>query len=154
MTTDDNAAIGSVDDQPFDKTASNNKRLEARQAVLHDPNVLDCTVYRPDEIDPDAEPIDLGDGKILFTGVFRTPEEWDEEVRNDFYGDIDPELFMTAHLECEAEPRTANFFMPESGDLVAVMPGAGVVEMFYVYDYNEDDNGRTYILIKEIDTME
>jgi len=126
------------------------KRLAARETILSDSNVLDCTVYRPDE-NPEVDADDLGDAKILFTGEFKVPEDWDQETRDDFFGDMDPDLFSTARIESEAEPGAAGFFTPEPGDLVAAMPGAGVVEMFYVYDYCEDETGRHYVLVREVD---
>lgn len=125
------------------------KRLAARQTVLNHPDAQDCTIYRPDENDPDAEEEDLGDARILFTGPFQVPEEWDEEERAEFFGDDDPELFMTAFVECEAKPASARFFAPDVGDYVAVMSGPGEVQMFYVCDYSEDDNGRQCILIRD-----
>ncbi|MGH8352089.1 MAG: hypothetical protein ACRERY_00940 [Pseudomonas sp.] len=125
------------------------KRLAARLAILSNEDAQDCTVYRPDENDPDAEEQDLGDAKILFTGAFQAPEEWDEEERDEFFGDADPGLFMTAFIECEAKPASAKFFAPEVGDYVAAMPGLGEVVMFYVHDYSEDENGRKCILIRD-----
>ncbi|RJG11148.1 hypothetical protein D3879_15260 [Pseudomonas cavernicola] len=125
------------------------RRLVARLAILSDKNAQDCTVYRPNEHDPDAEEEDLGDAKILFTGAFQAPEEWDEEERVDFFGDADPASFMTAFIECEAKPASARFFAPEVGDYVATMPGLGAVVMFYVHDYSEDQNGRKCILIRD-----
>jgi hypothetical protein len=128
-----------------------NKRLAAREATLSDKNILDCTVYRPDDHDPEGDADDLGDAKLLFTGEFKIPAEWDEEARTDFFGELAPELFSMARIESEAGPGTSGFFMPEAGDLIAAMPGAGVVEMFYVYDYTEDEGGRHYVLVREID---
>ena len=37
------------------------------------PDALDCTLYRPDENDPDAEELELGDGHVLFEGAFEAP---------------------------------------------------------------------------------
>jgi len=125
------------------------KRLAARTAVLGNADAQDCTVYRPDENDADAEEKDLGDAKILFTGTFQPPSEWDEHERSDFYGDTAPELFVTAYIECEAKPETASFFVPEVGDYVATMPGLGEVVMFYVHDYIEEESGRKYVLIRD-----
>lgn len=129
------------------------KRLAARAAILSNADAQDCTVYRPDEDDPDAEEKDLGDAKVLFTGVFQAPAEWDEHERNDFFGDTAPELFVTAYIECEAKPATAGFFVPEVGDYVATMPGLGEVVMFYVHDCTEDENGRKCVLSRDDEPM-
>ncbi len=129
------------------------QRLAARLAILSDTDAQDCTVYRPNEHDPDAEEEDLGDAKILFTGVFQAPEVWAEEERAAFFGDVDPALFMTAFIECEAKPASARFFAPEVGDYVATMPGLGAVVMFYVQDYSEDEHGRKCILIRDDEPM-
>ncbi|MNY52216.1 hypothetical protein D3C86_1878650 [compost metagenome] len=56
---------------------------------------------------------------------------------------------MTAFIECEAKPASPGFFVPDVGDYVAVMAGAGEVQMFYVCDYSEDDNGLQCILIRD-----
>lgn len=125
------------------------KRLAARQTVLDHPDAQECTVYRPDENDPDAEEEDLGDARILFTGPFQAPEDWDEEELAEFFGDDDPELFVTAFVECEAKPASSRFFAPDVGDYVAVMAAPGEVQMFYVCDYSEDDDGRQCILIRD-----
>ncbi|WP_137885374.1 hypothetical protein [Pseudomonas sp. 2FE] len=130
------------------------KRLAARLAILGNPDAQDCSLYRPDENDPDAEEEDLGDAKILFTGLFQAPETWDEATRAEFFDDADPELFMTAFIECEARPASAKFFTPEVGDYVATLPGLGAVVMFYVHDYLEDENGRKCILIRDNEAMD
>ncbi|HLD67172.1 MAG TPA: hypothetical protein VJA19_14115 [Pseudomonas sp.] len=130
------------------------KRLAARQAILTHAESQDCTVYRPDERDPEAEEKDLGDARILFTGVFQAPQDWDAREREEFFEDADPESFMTAFIECEAKPASAGFFVPEAGDYVACMQGLGEVVMFYVYDCSEDENGRACILIREDEELD
>lgn len=125
------------------------QRLVARQAILGDAQALDCTLYRPDENDPDAEEEDLGDARILFTGAFQAPAEWDAEAREEFFGDDDPALFETALIECEAAPGSAAFFLAEIGDYVAVSPGLGEVVMYYVHDCEEDERGRRCVLIRD-----
>ncbi|WP_445261301.1 hypothetical protein [Pseudomonas sp. RL_15y_Pfl2_60] len=129
------------------------KRLAARNATLTHEDALNCMVYRPDEQDPDAEEIDLGDAKILFTGLFEAPADWDEQEREEFFGDTNPELFMTAFIECESKPESAQFFTVEGNDYVATMPNPGEVVMFYVLDYSEDDNGREYIVVRDDEPM-
>lgn len=125
------------------------RRLAARQAILHSEAAQDCTVYRPNENDPDAEEEDLGDARILFTGPFQTPQNWDEQTRADYFGEADPALFVTAFIECEAEPASRRFFAVEAGDYVAVTPELGKVVMFYVHDCSEDERGRKYVLIRD-----
>lgn len=124
-------------------------RLAARMAVLRGDGALDCTVYRPDENDPDAEEEDLGDARILFTGPFEVPQAWSEAERAEFFDDADPEQFVTAFIECEAQPGAAGFFAPEVGDYVAVMQEQGAVVMFYVHDWHEDEEGRKCVLIRD-----
>lgn len=125
------------------------RRLAARQAILGNPQALECTLYRPDENDPDAEEEDLGDARILFAGPFQAPAEWDAETREEFFGDADPALFETALIECEAAPGSSAFFLAEVGDYVAAMPGQGGVAMYYVHDCQEDENGRRCVLIRD-----
>jgi hypothetical protein len=125
------------------------QRLAARLAILRDEKALDCTAYRPDETDPDAEEEDLGDARILFVGSFQAPEAWDAEARAGFFGDDDPALFFSAFIECEAAPAARGFFAVEEGDYVAVMSATGAVEMYYVHDCREDERGRLCVLIRD-----
>jgi hypothetical protein len=128
--------------------------LAARQAILNHPDAQDCTLYRPDEKDPDAEEQDLGDAKILFLGAFQAPADWDAHERAEFFGDSPAELFVTAAIECEAKPLSAGYFTAEIGDYVATMPGLGEVVMFYVHDCSEDDSGRRYVLIRDDEPLD
>ncbi|WP_454254779.1 hypothetical protein [Pseudomonas sp. Marseille-Q8238] len=125
-----------------------------RQAVLDNPQALDCTVYRPDESDLDAEEIDLGDAKVLLAGPFVAPADWDAQEREDFFGDSDPDLFVTAYLECEAKPGSAAYFQASVGDYIATMSGAGEVVMYFVEDYRESDKGRLFILLRDDQTLD
>jgi len=131
------------------------KRLASRLAILRHAEAQDCTLYRPDDEDEsdDAEELDLGDARILFTGLFQAPAEWSEAERAEFFCDSDPELFEMAYIECEAKPASDDFFMPEVGDYVATMPGKGEVVMFYVHDYHEDDSGRHCVLIRDVESL-
>lgn len=129
-------------------------RMAARLEILTSADAQDCTVYRPDETDPDAEELDLGDAKVLFLGQFEPPAEWDAAERADFYADSAPELFMNALLECEAKPASAEYFTPEVGDYVATMPGLGEVVMYYVCDYSEDERGRLCVLLRDDEILE
>ncbi|MDM8347304.1 hypothetical protein P8H27_00095 [Pseudomonas sp. sp1636] len=130
------------------------QRLAARLAILGNPDAQDCTVYRPDDEDPDAEELDLGDAKILFSGAFQAPGEWDEFERAEFFGDVEPELFVTAYIECEAKPDAAGFFVADVGDYVATMPGLGEVVMFFVHDYSDAEQGRHYTLIRDDEALD
>ncbi|MCY1535565.1 hypothetical protein D9M68_709770 [compost metagenome] len=125
------------------------KRLAARQAVLGHADALDCSLYRPDDNDLDAEEEDLGDARILFTGPFQAPAEWSAQDRDDYFGDIDPSAFVTALIECQADPSSRDFFLADAGDFVAVVSASGEVQMFYLYDSNEDDDGLHCVLVRE-----
>jgi hypothetical protein len=129
------------------------RRLAARQAILQGEAAQDCTVYRPDERDPDAEEEDLGDARVLFTGPFHAPEEWDEQMRADYFDENDPALFVTALVECEAAPASRGFFTVEPGDYLAATLESGEVVMFYVYDCSEDEQGRRCVLIRDDEVL-
>ncbi|CAD5110510.1 hypothetical protein [Zestomonas carbonaria] len=118
-----------------------------RLAILEHPKALNCTVYRPDEEDPEAEELDLGDGKVVLGGPFEPPAEWDAQEREEYFEDTDPALFVTARIECDAQPDGKGYFEVEPGDFVAVLAGRGKVQMYFVYDCTEDDSGRQYVLI-------
>lgn len=125
------------------------QHLAFRQALLADPNAQACTIYRPNQQDPEAEETDLGDAKVLFTGTFEPPADWDAEEREAFFGDNRPDLFLTARIECEAKPATSGYFNAGVGDLVASTPDHGQVVMFFIEDYSEDENGRHYVLMRD-----
>ncbi|MCL7463373.1 hypothetical protein [Pseudomonas sp. NW5] len=125
------------------------QRLAARQAILAAPEALDCSLYRADEGDEDAEEEDLGDARILFQGPFVAPREWDAAACAAYYDETDPALFCTALIECLADPQSRQFFTPEVGDYVAVVTAEGLVEMYYLYDWQEDDHGRRCVLIRD-----
>lgn len=108
------------------------------------PDALDCTVYRPDENDPDAEELELGDARIVIEGAFVAPLEWDAIEREDYFDGSDPALFVTARIECEAKADSGKHFVAEPGDYVAVVRGLKV-EMYYVYDLAD----RSYVLIRD-----
>lgn len=129
------------------------KRMQSRQYVLRHENALECTVYRPDENDVEAEELDLGDARILFTGKFVPPLEWDEDACTSFFEDNDPELFFNALIECESFSWNT-FFVPDVGDYVAVVDEKGAVTMYFLYDWNEDDLGRSCVLMKDISEIE
>lgn len=130
------------------------QRLASRLAILQHPEAQECTLYRPDEFDPDAEEEDLGDAKVLFLGAFQVPAEWDEDERVEFFGEDEPERFVSAYIECSAKPAASDYFTAESGDYLACMQADGTVQMFYLYDYFEDDSGRKCVLIREDEGLE
>ena len=125
------------------------KRMAARQAVLADQQALGCALYRPDEEDDEAEEEDLGDARALFIGPFQAPDAWDAAECEEYFDGSEPELFVTAYIECEAPVASAEYFTAEVGDYVAIMTGEGQVEMFFVHDYQEDDAGRLCVLIRD-----
>ncbi|KAF1053115.1 MAG: hypothetical protein GAK43_01584 [Stenotrophomonas maltophilia] len=125
------------------------RRLATRLALLADGQALDCTLYRPDEEDEDAEEEELGDARILLDGPFQPPAEWSEEDRDAYFDGSDPSLFVSARIECEATPGSAGFFQPEPGDLVALMVRADRVEMHYLYDCEETEQGCICVLLRD-----
>lgn len=125
------------------------QRLAARRAILADDAALDATVYRPDDNDPDAEEQDMGDAKVLFLGPFSAPADWDAAEREDFFDDADPALFFSARIEAEGEPGTPGFFVPEVGDFLAVMSAPGTIQMYFLHDWREDEDGCTCVLIRD-----
>src|SRR5690606_18882011 len=74
-------------------------RLQARQSVLTNSNSLECSLYRSDDDDPDAEELDLGDAIVLLQGRFQAPADWDAQTLEDYLDDSDPEDFFSALLE-------------------------------------------------------
>lgn len=122
---------------------------QARNAVLEDPRALECSVYRPDEKDEDAEELDLGEARILLLGAFEAPIDWDARQREAYFGEEDPALFFNARVESLAAPGSKAFFTVESGDYVAAQPSLGEVVMYYVYDQEDDAEGRRYVLIRD-----
>ncbi len=125
------------------------RRMAARQAILGHAQALDCTVYRSDDDDEDAEEEDLGDARILFVGPFQAPESWSETERAAFFDELDPQLFVTAFIECEAAAQSSAFFLADIGDYVATMTAVGQVEMFFVHDWHESDEGRLCVLVRD-----
>lgn len=125
------------------------QRMETRLAILKNVSALNCTIYRSDENDLDAEEEDLGDARIVFTGAFQPPIEWNEEACNSYFDGVESNLFFTALIECEADPESGHFFLPDVGDYVAVVTLTGLVEMYFLYDWNEDLRGRCCVLIRD-----
>jgi len=124
------------------------RRLAARQAVLTDAKALDSCFYRADDNDPEGEELDLGDAKVLFLGPFQAPTDWDAAEREEFFGESDPSVFFDALVECEAEPGSKAFFLPEIGDFVAVMPSPDKVEMYFLHDWRDEEDGCHCVLVR------
>ncbi|VXC37470.1 conserved hypothetical protein [Pseudomonas sp. 8Z] len=123
--------------------------MQTRNAVLEHPQALDGNVYRPHEQDADAEEIDLGEARVLILGPFEAPVDWDARQRDDYFAEEDPALFFSARIESLAAPASKTFFTVESGDYVAAQSSLGEVVMYYVYDHEDDAEGRRYILIRD-----
>lgn len=118
-------------------------------SLLDHADAQDCTVYRPDDRDPDAEELELGDARILLTGQFVAPADWDALAREDYFDGHEEELFVTARIESEAVKGTQGYFLTEPGDYVAVVAD-GEVQMYYVYDLADG----SYVLIRDDETLE
>ncbi len=130
-------------------SAIDSKHPFSRTSILAHADALDCTIYRPDERDPDAEEEDLGDARILFAGPFEAPADWDAHEREAFFGDAQPEAFVNAFVECEAKPGSKAFFTVEIGDYVAVMETLDKVVMYFVQDRQEQEGTRRYVLVRD-----
>lgn len=135
-------------------TLNAEQQLAARLAILHNPQAQDCTVYRADEHDAEAEEQDLGDAKVLFLGAFAAPADWDAQEREEYFADSAPELFVNARIECEANPGSQAHFSADIGDYIAAQPSLGEVVMYYVHDYVEDDSGLIYVLHRDEEVLE
>lgn len=125
------------------------RRLAARQAILADAKAVGACFYRPDDNDPDAEELDLGDARVLILGPFEAPADWDAAEREAFFEDADPAAFFSALVECEAAPGSKAFFVPEIGDFVAVMPSPDKVQMYFLHDWHEEEDGCHCVLVRD-----
>lgn len=117
-----------------------------RQAILDNPSALDCTLYRPNPQDADAEELDLGDARVVIEGAFEAPQDWDALQREDYFDDEDPANFFRARIAPLAEPGSKGHFEAEAGDYLAAQPEPGVIQMYYLYEQWEDGS---YVLIRE-----
>ena len=121
---------------------------QSRAAILENPEALECTLYRPDEYDEEAEEQDLGDARIIISGPFKAPAEWDAKDRDDYFDGTAPEAFVVARIACQAAPDSGVYFTAVPGDYAAVTESPGQVSMFYVWDCLNDAEGQ-YVLIRE-----
>lgn len=129
------------------------QRLAARLALLDNPAALDACLYRPDEQDPDAEELDLGDARVLVTGSFLAPDDWDATTRDDYFDGEDPADFHTALIEVCARPGSRAYFQPQPGDYLAVSMADSRIQMYYLYECLEQDDGLHVVLIREDDAL-
>lgn len=129
------------------------QRLTARLSVLEHPAALDACLYRPDEQDPEAEELDLGDARVLLEGTFAAPAEWDADTREAYFDGSDPADFHAARIEVCARPGSRAFFQPQPGDYVALSLADGSVQMYYLYESLEQDDGLHVVLIREDDAL-
>ena len=82
---------------------------QSRAAILENPDALNAP-YRPDEYDEEAEEQDLGDARIVITGPFQAPAEWDAKDRDDYFDGTAPEAFVVARIACQAAPDSGVYF--------------------------------------------
>ncbi|MCQ4242342.1 hypothetical protein [Stutzerimonas stutzeri] len=120
----------------------------SRDTILAHPDALNCTIYRAHATDPDGEEQDMGDARIVITGTFEPPIEWDAKERADYFDGMPPEAFFTALFASEAEADSKGYFTVEADDYAAVTDKDGNVAMYYVCERGEDD---TYVLLREED---
>ena len=125
------------------------RRMASRLAVLGDCAALDGTLYRAEEQDDEAEEEELGDARILFLAAFQAAESWSPAESAQYFDDLDPGLFVSALIECLAQAGSANFFVPEIGDIVASMTADGRVQMYFVHDCSEDERGMLCVLVRD-----
>lgn len=127
------------------------QRLQARLALLADTATLEACLYRPDEDDPDAEEQDLGDIHLQLLGTFVAPSDWDAETLEDYFDGEAPENFFSARLESAIAPGSRGYNAPTPGDLIAVTQSNGLIQMYYLYDCIEQNDGLNCVLILEPD---
>lgn len=77
----------------------------------------------------------------------------DAAEREEYYNGEDPQTFFSARVECQARPGSTDFFQPEPGDLLAVTEADGRVQMYYLYESFEDDDGWQCVLIREDEVL-
>ncbi len=122
-----------------------------RDSILADSNALNCTIYRAHESDPDGEEQDMGDARVVITGNFEAPAEWDAKERADYFDGMPEEAFFTAVFASEAGADSKGYFTVEADDYAAVTEQDGTISMFYVCERLAGD---TYVLLREEDDGE
>ena len=109
------------------------------------PDAIDCTLFRQESQDPDADELELGDAHLLLLGAFEAPKDWDAREREDYFDGEDPQQFFSAQIE-RSEGAT---FEVQVGDYLAAQPSPTEVVMYYIYDQQEDENGTYFVLIHD-----
>jgi len=120
----------------------------SRETILAHPDALDCTIYRAHETDPDGEERDMGDARVVITGQFEPPQDWDAKARADYFDGMPEEAFFTALFASEAAADAKGYFTVEADDYAAVTEPDGTIAMFYVCERLDDG---TYVLLREED---
>ena len=123
----------------------------SRDSILADPDALNCTIYRAHETDPDGEERDMGDARVIITGQFEPPQEWDAKARADYFDGMPEDAFFTAVFASEPGSDSTGFFTVEADDYAAVTEQDGSISMFYVCERLDDDS---YVLLREEDDEE
>lgn len=123
----------------------------SRESILAHPNALDCTIYRAHETDPEGEEQDMGDARVVITGQFEPPQEWDAKERADYFDGMPEDAFFTAIFASEAGSDSKGYFSVEADDYAAVTMADGSIAMFYVCERLDDG---TYVLLREEDDDE
>lgn len=125
-------------------------RVAARQMVMRHPNSMDCAVYRKvvmrtagagagdvgglptmggmavldNEDEPQVDYVPLGEGKLLFGGIYERTKLMDRRDAAD----------QQASSEALVEPLILGAFEVKDSDLVMAMPGGGVVIPYEVVE--------------------
>ena len=76
--------------------------------------------------EPQIEYVELGDARVLVTGQF---QPGDMVERGDA---MQQAVMQEAQIEAIADPGSDGYFTPDRGDLVAILPGMGVVLAYSV----------------------
>lgn len=123
----------------------------SRDELLAHPDALDCTIYRAHATDPDGEEQDMGDARVVITGLFEAPAEWDAKERADYFDGMPEDAFFTALFTSEADADSSGHFTVEADDYAAVTQADGSIAMYYVCERTEDGS---YVLLREEDEDE
>ena len=111
----------------------------SRDSILADPEALNCTIYRAHETDPDGEERDMGDARVIITGQFEPPQEWDAKARADYFDGMPEEAFFTAVFASEHGSDSKGFFTVEADDYAAVTEQDGTISPAKVVAELTDD---------------
>src|SRR5690606_14557032 len=120
----------------------------SRDELLSHPDALDCTIYRAHPTDPEGEEQDMGDARVIITGPFEAPVEWDAKEPAAYFDGMPEEDFFTAVFASEAAPDSRGHFTVEADDYAAVTQADGGIAMYYVCERTEDGS---YVLLREED---